>query len=468
MKKEVITFGTDGWRAVIDKEFTEDNVNRVAVATADYFLRTNQKKCVIGYDNRRKSEDFAKITAIVFKQKGLAVDLSSTPCPTPAVSYMTMDFYDFGIMITASHNPSEYNGFKVKVASGAPAPPEVTKEIETLLPDTPLAFTDVDVPTINIEEKYLAKVDTLVDWDVITSITSQVVIDTMHGSGGGFLLHLLEKHGVAAREIHGERDVSFGGVNPEPLEKNVQDIMKELKKNPGEFQIGLLLDGDADRMGAVDGEGNYLNSQKIFSLLLYHLIKNKKMTGMVVRAFNNTQRLAKMCEKYNVHLETVPIGFKHVARIIAREDVLLGGEESGGYAIKGYIPDRDGQYCNLLLLELMAYEKKPIADILHDLEKEFGTYYFNRIDKHIPEDKKKALLDFLGSITPEDCKFFSESVMSIETLDGYKFKFNDDEWVLCRASGTEPIIRIYADTLLSEKTEKVLKEFVKFVDDGSY
>lgn len=447
----MIKFGTDGWRAKIAEDFTFENVKLVTAAFINWLQaeKLDKQGVAVGYDNRFQSEDFAKTAAEICARAGIKTCLSELSLPSPALSYyVKSNDLGAGIMITASHNPPEWNGFKIKERWGGSARPEVTKKVESFL-NSPIKLPNSQTKIEEFDPKtnYLKHIATFVDLELIKKSKIYAVLDPMYGSGAGYLKDILN-----IEEIRGFRDPTFGGINPEPIPVNLEETFSFMRdvflKYPDTLSAGIVLDGDADRIGAVDPTGTYISSHNVFSLLLYHLVKNRKMTGKVVKTFNISRLVEKQANKYALPFQEVPIGFKHIADIMLKEKVLIGGEESGGLGIQGNIPERDGSLCALLLLELMAYEKKSLKQILDTIMDELGHYYYDRVDLHT--DKK--------SIGDAPRTFAGQEVVKVETLDGTKLNFKDGAWILFRPSGTEPLLRIYAEAPSPERVEYLLSE----------
>ncbi len=456
----MIKFGTDGWRALIAKDFTFENVQIVSQAFADYIGKTSHP-VIIGYDNRFLSEGFALAAAKVIASNGIRVLLSNSSCPTPAVSFHVKEFSAAaGIMITASHNPPEWNGFKVKGSYGGSAAIEITKGIEKKLsPDKPVSIKEgINIEKFDPKKGYLEKLRSFVDMAKISSVNSPILIDPMFGSGSGYFTELL-KGTLNIREVNSYRDAYFGGVNPEPIPANLKSFMSQCAK---EKAFGIVLDGDADRIGAVSSDGTYINTHQIFALLLYHLVKNKKMSGAVVKTFNMSRLIDMMAEKYALKLHETPIGFKYICDLMIKEDILIGGEESGGMGIKGHLPERDGLLAGLLLIELMAFEGKSIETILDDISKQFARFYYDRVDIHIDNKQKEAVNKALSEHPPKELA--GHKIKESKTLDGYKFFLENGDWILFRPSGTEPLLRIYCEADSQEKVAKLLAEGRKLLN----
>ena len=467
----MVKFGTDGWRARIAEDFTFANVRLVTQAMIDAL---KLKSIAIGYDNRFESEDFARAAAEVCSGAGVKTFLSSASLPSPTLSYWIKDKgLDAGIMITASHNPPEWNGFKIKESFGGSARPEVTQKVEqnlrTRLPDGQVnsrlnlgensclpagtAFSTLPIELFDPQPDYLKHISSFVDLEAIKKANLRIIVDPMYGSGAGYLKQLL-----LVDEIRGNRDPLFGGINPEPIPVNLIEtisyVREQALKYPDDLTVGIVLDGDSDRIGCVDATGTFISSHNVFSLLLYHLVENRKMSGKVVKTFNITRLVEKQAKKYNLPFEETPIGFKYIADLMLKEKVLIGGEESGGLGIMGNIPERDGNLCALLLLELMAVKKQTLKQILDTIMDELGHYYYDRADLHLEREVFAPLVEKLKSSD----KFAGKKVGKLETLDGVKLNFEDEAWILFRPSGTEPLLRIYSEGRTVDDCDRLLAE----------
>jgi len=455
-----IKFGTDGWRAKMSDDFTLDNVKRVSYATAQYLknkIKDRPITVVVGYDRRKNSKLFAQNTAEIFSSFNFVIYLFSQETPTQLVSFwVKQKKADLGVMLTASHNPAEYNGFKIKMPEGCSASNALTDEIEKLIPEVcpEVMAKAYKINALYPRDEYFARIESLIDFKKIKENAPQIVIDPIFGSGAGFFPELFHKFEIKHTEINAHRDENFGGLHPEPLAENVPGLMAAVKKLNSKYAVGLALDGDADRNGAVGTSGDFLNSQKVFCLLLHHLSQNKKLTGKVVHAFNNSRLIGKLAKSYGHEVVETKIGFKYIADYILKEPVLLGGEESGGYANSTHLPDRDGIYNNLLLLELMATEKKSLDEIYAGLEQKFGKHEYLRRDLHLTDAQKVKFLETLKNNPPKE--FAGKKVLKIETLDGFKLTFEDESWILLRASGTEPLVRTYAEAKNVTEITKML------------
>ncbi|MFA6170753.1 MAG: phosphoglucomutase/phosphomannomutase family protein [Candidatus Margulisiibacteriota bacterium] len=455
-----IKFGTDGWRAKMADDFTEDNVRLVTQALVNFLQQKGLAAAgvAVGYDNRLNSENFARVAAEVVSGAGIKAFLTNHAVPSPVLSYaVKSQGLGAGIMITASHNPPDYNGFKIKEGFGGSAFPETTKGVEanlsaklSILPSS-ANFTEFDP-----DPAYFEKLKELVDIEKINAAGLRVIVDPMHGSGAGYFQRL----GVKVVEIRGNRDTTFGGINPEPLAVNLQSSMEFVKayglKHSG-LTACIVLDGDADRIAAIDQSGTYVNTHNIFSLLLKHLYENRHFSGAVVKTFNISNLVDSMCAEYKLRLDVRPIGFKYIAKEMLEGPVILGGEESGGMGIQGFIPERDGILAGLMLLELMAKERKTLLQIVDGLMKKYGYYYYNRKDIHTTVGP--AIVEGLKKTPPTD--FAGKKIAKVETLDGLKFTFENKAWILFRASGTEPLLRIYSEGRTPEEVELLLSAGVK-------
>ena len=456
-----IKFGTDGWRGVIADDFTFANIAKVALATANFYLRHKKIKngIVIGYDSRFLSREFAEKVAEVLGNRGIKVILSDKISSTPMVSLLTKKLNAAGgVVITASHNPAMYNGFKIKGDFGGPAFPETIEKVEKELKK--VIKVDVEskksfkeflekgiIRKIDFTSVYIDDIKSKINIDLIKSAGIKIAYDAMHGAGQGVMDQILPLQ----VSIRGDFNPSFGGSHPEPLPQNTPGLIDAIVKNG--CDIGIATDGDADRIGAFDEKGNFVDSHRIFALLLKYLIEEKKMTGEVAKSFSVSQIIDKMCKKYGLVLHETPVGFKYLCRLMVEGDILIAAEESGGIAVKGHLPERDGTYIGLLLAEIMATRKKKLSELVTELMDEFGWYYFNRNDAHLTEKEKNRIMAFYKKGSKQIAGF---PIQRIETKDGFKL-FIENGWVLVRASGTEPLIRFYAEAETPEKVETLLK-----------
>lgn len=461
---QVIKFGTDGWRGVIAREFTFENVSIVAQATIDYMVKEGlaDKGVVIGYDRRFLSREFAERSAEIAVGNGVKVFFTEGYAPTPAVSWAVhAQSAGLGIMITASHNPSVYNGFKVKEAFGGSARPATTGKIEkqvevnlassrgTLSTSFAEALESGMVTLFDANCDYRDQLRKYVDIDLILKSRIPFVVDPMFGAGSG-AFPVLIPDGV---EIHGDCNPSFGGQAPEPIMEHLQELSAMVRG--GEYRAGLALDGDADRIGAVDENGDFFSSHMIYTVIMRHLIERKGLRGGVVKTVSTTQMINRLAEKYGLELFETPIGFKHICELMLEHDILMGGEESGGLGVKGHIPERDGILMGLLLLESIAMTGKGLKEQLNETMDEVGHFYYRRIDAQIGQTAKEKLIESLknGVIS----EIAGVKVESTNFSDGFKFIFSGGSWLLIRPSGTEPVLRLYSEAGSPEDVERFLE-----------
>ncbi len=464
-----IKFGTDGWRAIIAKDFTEDNVAKVSVAVATWL---NQKyknpTAVIGYDFRFGGKMFAQTVAKVLAQYEIKVLISNCQVSTPAVSLAVIkQSAQIGVMITASHNPPDYNGYKLKGEHGGPLLEEGTKEIESIIPEEhglvldSLRYEDFVktgfVKEIDLEELYLNHVYNNFNIEALRKSKFQFAFDAMYGAGQNVMRKLFPDIAL----MHCENNPSFCGIAPEPLHKNLLEFSNFIAKS-GNIDCGLAVDGDADRIALYDSKGNYINSHLIILILIYYLAEYKKLRGKVVTGFSSTVKVEKLCEKYNLPVQRVHIGFKDICKVMLHDDVLVGGEESGGITCKGHIPERDGIWMGLTIWQFMNETGKNISQIIDEIYKITGTFFYSRNDLRIDEKhKNKIILACKNNVFKQFGEF---KVQRVETLDGFKYFINENEWLMLRASGTEPLLRIYAETSSPERLIKFHEEALKAVE----
>jgi phosphomannomutase len=461
-----IQFGTDGWRAVIAEDFNFANVARVAQATADFwkFEISNPKskifgrelKVVVGFDRRFFSDRFAQITADVFAGNDFEVILTPEPTPTPSVSFAVKNLNAVGgVMITASHNPPIFNGFKLKSFYGGSSDSETCKAVENFLGKNPPQTRNPKsaIHISDVRPTHFAALKKLVDFKLIAKSKLCFAHDALFGVGAGCFEKILAGTTCKVTTLNSRHDVLFGGINPEPIEKNYAPTQKFLRAHP--HDICLVTDGDADRVGGMDGRGNALTTHQVISLLLHHFVVNRKQTGRVVKALTTTSMMDKMCAAYNLPLAETSVGFKYVCAEMLKGGVLLGAEESGGIGFANHIPERDGIAAGLMLLELLATEKISVNKILEKLEKQFGPHRYGRIDTHFPLEKRAALMEFLQKNPPD--KLLRSPLAEIKSYDGVKFVARDSSWLMLRGSGTEPILRIYAEAKTAGDAQKLLR-----------
>lgn len=454
----VIKFGTDGWRAIIAKDYTVDNVKRVSEATAQWMLKNDMKQVVIGYDCRFGGEMFSHTSASVFGNFGIKVLLSRDFVSTPMVSLAVVKTEsDLGVVITASHNPPSYNGFKLKSKFGGPTIPKEIAEVEAIIPENPLGsmppLKELEenglVSYIDMEDMYIKHVEANFDLEAIRSSSIKLAYDAMYGAGQNVIRKLFPESEL----IHCEYNPSFYGQAPEPIHRNLGVLSKTIKEST-EINLGLANDGDADRIGMYDGNGDFVDSHHILLLLLYYLKEFKEYSGKVIVTFSVTDKMKKLAELYGFEVIVTKIGFKYIAEIMIEEDVIVGGEESGGLAVKGHIPERDGIWIGLMIMEFMAKSGKSMTDLIQEIYDKVGSFHCDRDDLHITEDLKKEIID--NCANDRISSIGDQKVLSVEKIDGYKFYLSDDEWIMIRPSGTEPVLRVYAQAPNKEKVREIL------------
>jgi phosphomannomutase len=489
-----IKFGTDGWRAVIAEDFTFANVARVAQATADYWKSEVQSpkskifgyelKVVVGYDRRFFSDQFARCAAEILAGNGFQVILTPEATPTPSVSFAVKNLCAVGgVVITASHNPPIFNGFKLKSYYGGSSDPETCKAVENFLDKNPVRCAEPGSAGVSpanfvraggtlalpgkisihdVRPAHFAALKKLVDFKLIAKSKLRFAHDALFGVGAGCFEQLLAGTTCKVTTLNGRHDVLFGGINPEPVVQNYARSQAFLKKHP--HDICLVTDGDADRVGAMDGRGNALTTHQVICLLLHHFIVNRKGSGRVVKAITTTSMVDKICAAYGLPLVETGVGFKYICAEMLKGGVLLGAEESGGIGFQGHIPERDGILAGLMLLEMLAVERLSVGKLLAKLEKQFGPHRYGRIDAHFPLEKRGALMDFLKKNPPK--KLLHSPLSGMKTFDGVKFIAEDSSWLMLRGSGTEPILRIYAEGKSDADVQKLLKLGVALMHRG--
>ncbi len=453
-----IKFGTDGWRAIIALDYTVDNVKRVAEGTALWLKQHNGKQVLIGHDSRFGGQLFAETSAQVFGAHGIKVILAKGFVSTPMVSLgVVKTGSDQGVVITASHNPPSYNGFKLKSALGGPTGPDQIAAVEAMVPDaTNLALPSLEamrakglLEYIDLEQLYLDHVATHFDLNLIKQTGLKIAYDAMYGAGQNAMRQLFPE----AVLLHCDDNPGFHGQAPEPIHRNLQEL-SELIKNSPDIALGIANDGDADRIGMYDEDGNFVDSHHILLLLLLYMFKYKQETGKVVITFSVTDKMKKLAAQFGLDVEVTKIGFKYIAEIMAQEDVLVGGEESGGLAVKGHIPERDGIWIGLMILEFMAKTGKSVKQLIEEVYELVGAFHCDRDDLHIEEAQKQVVIQQCQS-NPYT-SFGNYIVESLETLDGFKFNLGNDRWVMIRPSGTEPVLRVYAQAADAQEVRSIL------------
>lgn len=453
-----IKFGTDGWRAIIADDYTVDNVIRVAEATALWLKERQGKKVVIGYDCRFGGQLFSETTARVLGAHGIKTVLSEKFISTPMVSLGVVNHgADLGVVITASHNPPSYNGYKLKSRLGGPLSPGEVAQVEALIP----VQVTTDLPSLqalkdkglveyaDMESEYIAHVRANFDVPAIINSHVRLAYDSMYGAGQDAMRLLLPN----AAFLHCDYNPSFKGQAPEPIHRNLLELSEYIRSH-AEINCGVANDGDADRIGMYDENGNFVDSHHILLLLLLYMAKYKKETGKVIITFSVTDKMKKMAQAFGLEHQVTAIGFKYIAEIMAEEDVIVGGEESGGLAVKGHIPERDGIWIAMMVLEFMAKTGKTLVELVREVYDVVGPFSTDRDDLHIAESQKQAVI--------QACKnnaykaFGPYHIQSTESIDGFKFYFDDDRWVMIRPSGTEPVLRVYAQAPTAAEVRRIL------------
>ena len=457
-----IKFGTDGWRAIIAEDFTVDNVARVAFATGEWLKKNYDKpSVVVGHDCRFAGELFMETTVKVLLSQGIHVRMSRGFVSTPMISLAANQFNcQIGIILTASHNPPSYNGFKLKAYFGGPLAPWHVQEVEDIIPEScPIDFSKIELDGaiaagqlefVDIETRYVEHVKANFDLEAIKNSGLKLAYDAMYGAGQNVLKRILPETAF----LHCDYNPSFEGQAPEPIAKNLKQLEAFLKEK-GNIDCALATDGDADRIGLYNGKGEFIDSHHIILLLIHYMVKYKKMTGKVVIAFSVTPRVERMCKHYGLEIQTTKIGFKEIASIMVDEDVLLGGEESGGIAVKGHIPERDGIWMGLIIWEFMAKSGKTLDELIDEVYEIVGEFKFERNDLHITEELKQKII---ANCKADNYKSFGNyEVKEIKTIDGFKYFFDDNRWMMIRPSGTEPVLRTYAEAPTLEEVRVILK-----------
>jgi len=457
-----IKFGTDGWRAIIAEDFTVDNVARVAFATGEWLKKNyDQPSVVVGHDCRFAGELFMETTVKVLLSQGIHVRMSRGFVSTPMISLAANQFNcQIGIILTASHNPPSYNGFKLKAYFGGPLAPWHVQEVEDIIPEScPIDFSKIELDgaiaagqleVVDIETRYVEHVKANFDLEAIKNSGLKLAYDAMYGAGQNVLKRILPETAF----LHCDYNPSFEGQAPEPIAKNLKQLEAFLKEK-GNIDCALATDGDADRIGLYNGKGDFIDSHHIILLLIHYMVKYKKMTGKVVIAFSVTPRVERMCKHYGLEIQTTKIGFKEIASIMVDEDVLLGGEESGGIAVKGHIPERDGIWMGLIIWEFMAKSGKTLDELIDEVYEIVGEFKFERNDLHITEELKQKII---ANCKADNYKSFGNyEVKEIKTIDGFKYFFDDNRWMMIRPSGTEPVLRTYAEAPTIEEVRMILK-----------
>ncbi|MBI3321732.1 MAG: phosphoglucomutase/phosphomannomutase family protein [Candidatus Omnitrophica bacterium] len=467
-----IAFGTEGWRAIMAEEFTTDNVRIVTRAIAAHLLahappaaRSRGLTVAVGHDTRFLSDYFARAVCEVLAGHRIRSLLTDRAVPTCAVSrYVVANRLPAGVMVTASHNPAIYNGLKIKEAFGGSASQETVASVERRLSTSPverMAFDEAVKAGLiayrNPMPTYLSGMASFLDLPAIRRAGLRVIVDSMHGAGGRVIEELLRGGRCRVETLHAEPDPRFGGRSPEPIASNLLELRQAIRRSRAD--IGIANDGDADRIGVMGPRGVWLNPGQVLCLLLQHLIETRNASGTVVKTVSNTMMINRLAEALGLPVVEVPVGFKHIAKLMLEGDVLIGGEESGGIGVNGYLPERDGIFNGLLLLEAMAMRRRSLTTMLHQLERRYGRWSYGRRDLHLTMAQVDALFARLHASPPHELAGIP--VVTVNTLDGVKLIGRDESWLLFRRSGTEPIVRIYAETPQQRRLARLLSVGVK-------
>jgi len=461
-----IKFGTDGWRAIIADGYTIDNLTRVTQATAAW-LKANYDTptAMVGYDCRFQGPLFARTTANILASEGIKVFVSNSFASTPMVSLSVVKRQlSAGVVITASHNPPEYSGFKIKGDFGGSALPDTIAKVEARLPEAPGEYPDRyeefensgQIEYFDMEAVYINHLKSSFDLNLIRNSGLKLGYDAMYGAGQDVFRKVFPK----ATLLHADYNPSFMGTAPEPIEKNLKEFQALIREQG--IDVGLATDGDADRIGLMDEEGNFVDSHRILLLLIHYLVTQKKLKGKVIITFSVTPKVKKLCDHYGLDYTVTKVGFKYIAEIMLQEDVLVGGEESGGIAVKGHIPERDGIYIGIMVMEMMAKSGKKLTELIQEVYDIVGSFSFQRRDLHLADAKKQSII---AAMKAESFSAFGDyTIESSESVDGYKYYLPNDQWVMIRPSGTEPVLRIYAEGPDRAAAESILDATIATVN----
>jgi alpha-D-glucose phosphate-specific phosphoglucomutase len=459
--KSQIKFGTDGWRAVISDTFTFENVRIVAQAVSDWVYKNNpqfsSKSVSVGFDNRFLSAEYAQAFAEVFAANGIKTYLSDTSLPTPALSFGVVNFKNVcGIMITASHNPAKFNGIKIKTAQGGAASKDITNTVEGYLGQTPVkrliyadALAQGLVVVHDFKKEYVKFLRGYVNLKKMKTAKYKVLSDIMHGSGRDLMQQILKGTNIKLTLMREDVNPGFDGSKPEPIPECLGIIMSRMKKE--KFDFGHVLDGDADRIAAIMPGGEFVSPQKILGLLVLHMVRNRNTEGGIIKTLCGTTMMDNIAKKLGRKLYETPVGFKYISDLMISEKIVAGGEEAGGMGLPNYIPERDGTLAGLLLLEMMVYNKRNFRQLVEDMEREFGRYYYERLDYKM--DAKKVDLNKLKTIT----SVLGRKVIEVKDYDGVKLICDNEDWLMFRPSGTEPLVRVYSEAKSLKRAKDILE-----------
>ncbi|PKQ28930.1 MAG: phosphoglucomutase [Candidatus Anoxymicrobium japonicum] len=465
-----ITFGTDGWRSTVNTDFNRTNVEIVTQAICNYLYEKElaQKGCVVAYDTRAHSEGFADLVSNVLMKNGIAALRMETFCPTPQAAFAVKHIGAAGaIMLTASHNPPEYNGIKFIPHYGGPATPDITGDIEWEIgaileeghTDPPVDRTLAPIKKLDVSNEYIKQLLSLVERSMIERSHVKILFDPMYGSGQNVFMRALAHMDAHVTPLHCHLDSEFGGLLPEPIEPNLTECKKAVLVNKSD--LGIALDGDADRFGVVDSKGVYLTPNKALTLMLWYLLTYKPTGGAVARSIATTHMLDTIAEHNGCRVLETPVGFKYIGELMRKKMIILGGEESGGVSVAGHIPEKDGLMAGLILIEIAARFKKPLSELLENIYNEFGPCFDERIDVKLPESRKETLMDSLSENPPR--ALGDEDVVKVNLSDGVKVITAADTWMLVRASGTEPMVRVYIEARGKEAFDRARKTALKII-----
>ena len=465
-----IKFGTDGWRGVIAEDFTYANVRVVAQALSDHINSSSKKRkkiIVVGYDTRFMSKNYAKLISEVIAANGIKVLFSKEFIPTPALSLAAKEkSTDGGVMVTASHNPAIFNGIKFKTNLGTSADLKVTKSVERFLGKNPinkidycLALAKKMIKELDLREEYMKRVKTFIDFSLLSKSKLNIIIDAMYGTADSLMKEILKNSNINIKFINNHPRCDFNGIKPEPIEINLKKLKKHLKQ--GKYDVGLVTDGDGDRVGVMSENGKFINSSEVFTLLLLYFINKKNKKIAIGKTISCSSLINKVIESYKIKMFETPIGFKYLADLMLKDKIGFACEESGGIGLSEYLPERDGILAQLLVLEMIAAYKKPIGQIMSDVEREFGRFRYQRADIKYPEHRRKAIMNNVSPLKIK--KILGSKVREVVDIDGLKYISEDGSWLLFRFSGTEPILRIYAESGSDIKTSKIIESAVRKV-----
>ncbi len=462
-----IKFGTDGWRDIMDQGFNIESVRECIQGLSNYLINTNQnnKPIIVGYDTRKNSDYYAKEIAKILTANSIPCLLSDKFSPTPSLSFSVVDNNAGGaLIVTSSHNSYEWNGIKYKSEYGGSAYLDVVKQVEVEITKVNSnIFTEPKhelLQTFDPKPNYITNLKRCIDLELINSSKLNILVDYMHGAGIGFLDDFFDKKTISVTELHEKPNPSFPGMDqPEPIPKNLTEMQLELKKN--NYDVGIAFDGDADRLGLFDGEGNYINTIDAFALIILHLFENKKLIGGIVTSLTMGSVFTKIATNYNVPIIETAVGFPNLCEAMISQNAMVAGEESGGYAFKFHVPERDGILSSLLILELLATSRKSLQQLKNEMYAKFGKTYFGRSDLKYTTEQRSFIVNKLENITIETID--NKIITSFSDMDGVKFYLNDNSWGTIRISGTEPLVRIYAESNTNEEVSNIINELKDYI-----